>query len=223
MTDVGAQIRNARKASNLSQSELGNRIGRTSKTVRRYEQGKTTPDTNILGMIADATDHPIEFFLTSDGGPEGGGRTSLRRPPGATAVALLPMVRIDGSQLIETGVRKDVPQVYLRRVGLDPENACLLRIPTGHYSLRRQLGPSSTLVLEPLTEPTSLDAYIAAERFVDGRYVVDIGNAGLQIKELTARPDGTVSVASLDAAQRFRCPPKEQDGITIHATVALSF
>ena len=65
MTDLGDQIRAARKSADLSQNELGEEIGRTSKTVRRYEQGKTQPDTNVLSLIAAATDHPIEFFLSS--------------------------------------------------------------------------------------------------------------------------------------------------------------
>lgn len=228
MTDVGSQIRAARKTANLSQSELGDAIGRTSKTVRRYEQGKTTPDTNVLSLIASATGHPVEYFLTGQGSKP----RSRRSVPSPTVphgretegvVLSIPMVTISGTELVKTGDHEDVPALFLRRVGLDTDRARLLHIPGGHYTLRRQMRPSDTLVLDVLQQTQSLDAFIRRGRFVDGRYLVDIGASGLQIKDLTARPDGTVAISGLDDAQRFRCSPENQAGVIIHAIVAMGF
>jgi transcriptional regulator with XRE-family HTH domain len=231
MTDVGSQIRAARKSANLSQSELGEKIGRTSKTVRRYEQGKTQPDTNILSLIASATDHPVEFFLSSKtraASLSPSFRTN--RPIGesseaeaARTVYEVPVVTIEGSRLVRTGEQKNVPAFFLERVGLDTDSARLLDVPKGHYDAQRQLRPSDTLILDVLNSPSTLADFVQADRFVDGRYVVKIGTAGLQIKDLTARPDGTVAIASLDDSQKYRCTSDEQAGVTVHAIVAMSF
>jgi len=228
MTDLGDQIRAARKSADLSQNELGEEIGRTSKTVRRYEQGKTQPDTNVLSLIAAATDHPIEFFLSSSS------ESPYSRLPAAPSpletdpeaaheVCELFVVEIDGSRLVETGESRTIPAFFLERVGLDPECARLMDLPEGHYDVQRHLRPSDTLLLEVLDPPSTLADRLESGRFVDGRYVVKIGTAGLQIKDLTARPDGTVAIGALDNRQQFRCAPEDQDGVTIYAVVAISF
>lgn len=51
---VGAQIRKYRKLKNLTQKELGFRIGVKHNTISGYENGTSEPEQNVLFAIADA-------------------------------------------------------------------------------------------------------------------------------------------------------------------------
>ncbi|MFJ9114501.1 helix-turn-helix domain-containing protein [Streptomyces sp. NPDC102394] len=51
---IGERIRIARRDAQLSQAELGERVGRDHKTIHRYETGKSVPSLADLLLIAEA-------------------------------------------------------------------------------------------------------------------------------------------------------------------------
>lgn len=57
--EIGARIREARIAANLSQQRLGERIGRDYRTILRWEYGERIPDLNDLLLLADALGVPL--------------------------------------------------------------------------------------------------------------------------------------------------------------------
>lgn len=59
---IGIQIKKARAESQLSQSELGKKIGVTWEMISRYENGKSSPRKN-LEKIARTLDKPIQYFF----------------------------------------------------------------------------------------------------------------------------------------------------------------
>lgn len=52
-SDIGNRIKEARKAQHLSQTELANRLGKTMRTVQKYESGEIEPSIGILNEIAN--------------------------------------------------------------------------------------------------------------------------------------------------------------------------
>ena len=52
-SDIGNRIKQARKAQHLSQTELANRLGKTMRTVQKYESGEIEPSIGILNEIAN--------------------------------------------------------------------------------------------------------------------------------------------------------------------------
>lgn len=52
MQAVGARIRKAREAGNLTQKQLGDAIGRTESSIAKYEQGKVEIPYSVLRGIA---------------------------------------------------------------------------------------------------------------------------------------------------------------------------
>lgn len=60
---VGRKIRNLRKLYGLTQSELGDRIGSPSITVRQWEAGKRLPKLQMLCKVADALGVPVSSLL----------------------------------------------------------------------------------------------------------------------------------------------------------------
>lgn len=51
-TQIGANIREARKAINITQTELGSKIGKTLRTVQKYESGEIEPAFSTITQIA---------------------------------------------------------------------------------------------------------------------------------------------------------------------------
>ncbi|MFF9910605.1 helix-turn-helix transcriptional regulator [Streptomyces sp. NPDC013457] len=56
---IGARIREARLYANLSQLELGTRVGVDHKTIHRIEYGISDPGLGLLIQIAHAVDRPL--------------------------------------------------------------------------------------------------------------------------------------------------------------------
>jgi len=56
---IGERIRTHRRNRDLSQVQLGERIGRDHKTIHRYEYGTSVPDLDDLLLIADALGVPL--------------------------------------------------------------------------------------------------------------------------------------------------------------------
>jgi transcriptional regulator with XRE-family HTH domain len=63
---IGERIRTARLDAQLSQVELGERIGRDHKTVHRYETAATPPSLVELLLIADAVGIPLSELVREE-------------------------------------------------------------------------------------------------------------------------------------------------------------
>ena len=50
--EIGERIKTARKAAGLSQTELANRLGKTLRTVQKYESGEIEPSIAIINAMA---------------------------------------------------------------------------------------------------------------------------------------------------------------------------
>ncbi|MDR0935575.1 MAG: helix-turn-helix domain-containing protein [Oscillospiraceae bacterium] len=61
---VGAQIAALRKAKNLTQNELGERLQISFQAVSKWERGETLPDTAILLDLANALETTIDNILS---------------------------------------------------------------------------------------------------------------------------------------------------------------
>lgn len=57
--EIGARIRAARRHSNLTQLQLGERIGRDHRTIHRWEYATSVPDLEDLLLLADALGVPL--------------------------------------------------------------------------------------------------------------------------------------------------------------------
>ncbi|GAB2732907.1 helix-turn-helix domain-containing protein [Streptomyces bullii] len=57
--EVGIRIREARLAANLTQMELGARIGRDHRTIHRWEYGQRVPNLDDLVLLADTLDTSV--------------------------------------------------------------------------------------------------------------------------------------------------------------------
>ena len=63
---VGEQIQNLRKAKNLTQNELGERLHVSFQAVSKWERGETMPDVAILPMLADVLETTIDTILRGE-------------------------------------------------------------------------------------------------------------------------------------------------------------
>ena len=57
--EIGARLRAAREAANLTQLQVGERIGRDNRTIHRWEYAYRIPTLEDLLLIADALDVPL--------------------------------------------------------------------------------------------------------------------------------------------------------------------
>jgi transcriptional regulator with XRE-family HTH domain len=64
--ELGERIRNARHAKGWKQKHLAAEVEVEPITVSRWERGATTPDLNVLGLIADATEKPLSYFVGAE-------------------------------------------------------------------------------------------------------------------------------------------------------------
>ena len=56
---ISHNIRNLRKQCNLTQTELGQKIGYRHSTIAGYESGRTVPTADIMEKLAKAFDVPV--------------------------------------------------------------------------------------------------------------------------------------------------------------------
>lgn len=84
---VGARIRAARRARDLSQEALAHAVWRVTSDrltpaatdISRYERGKHAPRAEMIAAIATATGHDLEFFLNDSEEAEPDEEAALRR------------------------------------------------------------------------------------------------------------------------------------------------
>ena len=62
---IGVRIREARADKGWKQKELAAQVAVEPITVSRWERGATTPDLDVLGLVADATGKPLSYFVES--------------------------------------------------------------------------------------------------------------------------------------------------------------
>nr|WP_236783478.1 helix-turn-helix transcriptional regulator [Aliivibrio fischeri] len=67
---IPARLKEIRKKANISQKELGIRIGidesSASARMNQYEKGKHTPDISTLKKMADELGVPLSYFFCED-------------------------------------------------------------------------------------------------------------------------------------------------------------
>ena len=63
---LGDRIREARTAKGWKQKNLAAEVEVEPITVSRWERGATTPDLDVLRLVAEATDRPLSYFVSGD-------------------------------------------------------------------------------------------------------------------------------------------------------------
>jgi transcriptional regulator with XRE-family HTH domain len=66
---LGERIREARAAKGWKQKNLAAEVEVEPITVSRWERGATTPDLDVLRLVAEATDKPLSYFVSDDQPP----------------------------------------------------------------------------------------------------------------------------------------------------------
>jgi transcriptional regulator with XRE-family HTH domain len=66
---LGDRIREARAAKGWKQKNLAAEVEVEPITVSRWERGATTPDLDVLRLVAEATDKPLSYFVSDDEPP----------------------------------------------------------------------------------------------------------------------------------------------------------
>lgn len=64
--ELGGRIREARASRGWKQRELASEVAVEPITVSRWERGATTPDLDVLRLVADATGKPLSYFVAGD-------------------------------------------------------------------------------------------------------------------------------------------------------------
>ncbi len=68
MDEIGARLRAARVARNLSQAAVAQHLGFTEKTVRRWERGEYSPPASTLLEMAELYRVPVESLFPETNG-----------------------------------------------------------------------------------------------------------------------------------------------------------
>ncbi len=64
--ELGGRIREARAAKGWKQRELASEVEVEPITVSRWERGATTPDLDVLRLVAEATEKPLSYFVAGE-------------------------------------------------------------------------------------------------------------------------------------------------------------
>lgn len=145
MSTIGENIQKLRESADLSQTQLGSKIGKTRSAVSQYESGKIIPR---MGVIEDLA----TVFRVSKSEIIGDSPLSI---PGARPVRGVPMVEVPLVGRVHAGPAGDpdvyedadetveIPQTYLdidpECVAVDFEGDCMLP----------DFGDATTLVVSP--------------------------------------------------------------------------
>lgn len=63
---IGDRIREARAGKGWKQKHLAAEVEVEPITVSRWERGATTPDLDVLRLVAEATGKPLSYFVSGD-------------------------------------------------------------------------------------------------------------------------------------------------------------
>ncbi|MFA6947724.1 MAG: helix-turn-helix domain-containing protein [Eubacteriales bacterium] len=97
----GRYISGLRKSADMTQSELGDRVGVTRQAISKYERGESFPDVSILSEIASAFSVTLEALIASGGPTDGEARIlegaargeAVRAEKGEDIVSLAPLLK----------------------------------------------------------------------------------------------------------------------------------
>ena len=193
----------------------------------------------MLYRLATATGTSIETLIgagerSADASPasrisegDGAGGTRIARnaiahrsmPPESAARVPVQVATIDGPAITPTSQRAQVPLSDVEKTGVSVCSLHATPIPTAHHRLRSILYPVSTLLIRLSPHPDPLCTQLHERRFVDGRYVVQIGPSGLQVKDLRIRANGAISIADIDGEHAFLCRSAYYHSVVIRAAV----
>jgi transcriptional regulator with XRE-family HTH domain len=67
---LGDRIREARAAKGWKQKNLAAEVEVEPITVSRWERGATTPDLDVLRLVAEATGKPLSYFVSDEEPPK---------------------------------------------------------------------------------------------------------------------------------------------------------
>ncbi len=65
-SELGDRIREARASKGWKQRELASEVEVEPITVSRWERGATTPDLDVLRLVADATGQSLSYFVADE-------------------------------------------------------------------------------------------------------------------------------------------------------------
>jgi transcriptional regulator with XRE-family HTH domain len=79
--ELGGRIREARASKGWKQRELASEVEVEPITVSRWERGATTPDLDVLRLVAEATEKPLSYFVAgeTDQAAASGADTAIRK------------------------------------------------------------------------------------------------------------------------------------------------
>ena len=103
-SQVGNRIRAARAEKGWKQKHLAAAVSVEPITVSRWERGATTPDLQVLGLVAEATSKPLSYFVGDDVTASAGtlDEAAARIEAAATKVAeATERIAIVASELVE--------------------------------------------------------------------------------------------------------------------------
>ena len=83
--ELGGRIREARASKGWKQRELASEVEVEPITVSRWERGATTPDLDVLRLVADATGKPLSYFVAGEDERPPGGDEAVQRLEQAAA------------------------------------------------------------------------------------------------------------------------------------------
>ena len=75
---LGNRIREARASKGWKQRELASEVEVEPITVSRWERGATTPDLDVLRLVAEATGKSLSYFVAGEDKP-GGDDPAIRK------------------------------------------------------------------------------------------------------------------------------------------------
>jgi transcriptional regulator with XRE-family HTH domain len=90
-TQLGEQIRSARAAKGWKQKHLAAHVEVEPITVSRWERGATTPDLDVLGLVAEATGKPVSYFVGGGDEPQAVDSSGLKEAASRIEAAALHM------------------------------------------------------------------------------------------------------------------------------------
>lgn len=87
--ELGGRIREARTEKGWKQKHLAAEVDVEPITVSRWERGATTPDLDVLGLVAEATGKPVGYFVGAKEEPRERGSSALDEAAGRIEAAAL--------------------------------------------------------------------------------------------------------------------------------------
>ena len=60
---IGKRIKKLRLSKKLTQKQLGEKIGRSTESIKKYESGEITPPWSVVGRIAEALNVPFNELV----------------------------------------------------------------------------------------------------------------------------------------------------------------